>query len=304
MGIHLLTLRNRLKMYFIKNPHTKFILPAMTVMILLSVIPTIFLIIISMTNYELGWSFDRLDFVGFDNFVYLFSASDPDFYHSIYITMLFMIFATSIEMILGFCLSLLLNAFEFKLKPLIIGILIIPLTMTPSIAAQIWKLMLNTEYGVLNWFLVLFGFEKVVWLSPQLAFWSVLLVDVWQFTPFIILIVYAGLRSIPNEPYESASIDGASPIQSLWYITLPMIKKLLSLALLFRIIDAIKLFDTAFVLTQGGPGNATEFLSLHVYRLANAQNGLIGKAAAVAIVLVCITTFMSSMLLKQQKKDI
>ena len=174
--------------------------------------------------------------------------------------------------------------------------------MTPSIAAQMWKLMFNAEYGILNAILnTLFG-VKVAWLSSGMAFWSVLLVDLWQFTPFVTLICYAGLRSIAGEPYESAAIDGANRWQVLTRITLPMMRKLLYLAILLRAIDSLKLFDTAFVLTQGGPGNATEFLSLHVYRMANAQNGLIGRAAAIALVLLLITTVVSRVLIKKQRK--
>jgi multiple sugar transport system permease protein len=288
--------------YVKRNPHVKFIAPAMGVMILLSVVPTIFLIVVSFTNYNLGWVFSRAKFTGLANFIRLFSGADPDFWHSIWISGLFMVLATGTEMALGFGIASLLNSSEFSLKPLVVGIMIVPLAITPSIAAQMWKLMLNSEYGILNHILLsLFGI-KITWLSPALAFWSVLLVDIWMFTPFVTLIIYAGLRSMPAEPYESAAIDGASRFQMLRFITLPMMRKLLYLAILMRAIDSLKLFDTAFVLTQGGPGNATEFLSLHVYRLANAQNGLIGRAAAVALVLLAIVTAVSTCLIRQQRK--
>lgn len=214
-----------------------------------------------------------------------------------------MLLATAIEMLIGFAFASLLNASEFKLKPLVIGILIIPMAMTPTIAAQMWKLMFNAEYGILNIILTKLFDVKVVWLSAELAFWSILLVDIWQFTPFVTLICYAGLRSISTEPFESAKIDGANRWQILTQITLPMMRKLLFLAILLRAVDALKLFDTAFVLTQGGPGRATEFLSLHVYRMANAQNGLIGRAAAIALVLLAITTVVSRILIKQQRKE-
>jgi multiple sugar transport system permease protein len=290
--------------YFDANRHFKFIAPAMGVMVLLSIIPTIFLLIISFTNYQLGWDFGRARFTGIDNFLRLFLGHDPDFWHSVGISLALMFLATGIEMVLGFWVASLLNASEFKLKPLVIGIMIIPLAMTPSIAAQMWKLMLNAEYGILNHILGQLFNVKIIWLSQRMAFWSVLLVDLWQFTPFVALIIYAGLRSIPGEPYESAAIDGANRFQQLIYITLPMIRKLLFLAILMRAIDSLKLFDTAFVLTQGGPGNATELLSLHVYRLANAQNGLIGRAAAVALVLLVIVTVVSRYLIKQQRKGV
>lgn len=290
--------------YLKRNPHTKYIAPAMAAMVLLSIVPTIFLAVVSLTNYQLGWKFSRAKFVGLNNFIRLFSGADPDFWHSLWISLLFMVVATGIEMILGFLLAMLLNSSEFRLKPLVIGILIIPLAMTPSIAAQMWKLMLNAEYGIINYFLQLLFHTKVIWLSSDMAIWSVLLVDIWQFTPFVTLILYAGLRSVPDEPYESAAIDGASRLQTLFQITIPMMRKLIYLAMLMRAIDSLKLFDTAFVLTQGGPGNATEFLSLHVFRQANAQNGLIGRAAATALVLLAIVTVVSRFLIKKQRKEI
>ena len=221
--------KNPFVRYNQKNPHIKYIAPAMGAMFVLSILPTIFLVIISLTNYQLGWKFDNpnLKLVWFKNFIRLFSGADPDFWHSLIISIAFMLLATGIEMLLGFFLASLLNNSEFKLKPLVIGILIIPLAMTPSIAAQMWKLMFNGEYGIINYFLQnLFNF-KVTWLSKDMAFWSVLLVDIWQFTPFVTLIIYAGLRSMPHEPYESASIDGANKFQMLTKITIPMMRKLL-----------------------------------------------------------------------------
>ena len=275
----------------------------MVTMIVLSVVPTIFLTIISFTNYQLGWDFSKIEFVGIENFVRLFSGADRDFWHSVFISLAFMVLATAIELTLGFLIGLCLNSSEFKLKPLVIGIMIIPLVITPSIAAQMWKLMLNSEYGIVNHFLTaLFGL-KITWLSEKMAFWSILMVDVWQYTPFVTLIVYAGLRSVPDEPYESAAIDGATKIQELLYITIPMIKKLVYLTLLFRVIDCLKLFDIAYVLTQGGPGTATEFLSLHIFRMANAQNGLIGRAAAIALVLLVLTTCVSKFLISKMRKE-
>lgn len=285
-----------------ENQHIKYIAPAMSVMVLLSVVPTLFTIVIAFTNYRLGWDFARARFVWFQNFYRLFSGGDPDFWHSVWISVFFMVAATAVEMLLGFAIASLLNSCEFALKPFVIGIMIIPLAMTPSIAAQMWKLMLNAEYGVVNYILSSLFEIKVIWLSKDMAFWSVLMVDVWQFTPFVALIVYAGLRSMPTEPYESAAIDGASRFQVLRFVTLPMLRKLLFLCVLMRAIDSLKLFDTAFVLTQGGPGNATEFLSLHVFRLANAQNGLIGRAAAVALVLLVIVGVVSRYMIRQQRK--
>lgn len=289
--------------YLNRNPHVKYIAPAMTVLFLLSIVPTIFLLIISLTNYQLGWDFTRAKFVGLNNYARLFSGRDPDFWHAVQISLSFMALATSVEMIFGFAVAQMLNACEFKLKPLVVGILIIPLAMTPTIAGQMWKLMFNAEYGLINYALDALMGVRVTWLSSDMAFWSILLVDVWQFMPFIALILYAGLRSLPTEPYESAMIDGAGRARMLFCITLPLLKKLIFLALLLRAVDALKLFDTAFVLTQGGPGNATEFLSLHVYRMVNAQNGLLGRGAAVAVVLLVLVSAVSTLLIKLQRRE-
>jgi multiple sugar transport system permease protein len=276
----------------------------MGVVAVLSIVPTLFLLIISLTNYQLGWQFSRARFVGLQNFIRLFAGENTVFWHSLRISLAFMLLATGFELALGFWIASLLNNTEFKLKPVIVGIMIIPLAMTPSIAAQMWKLMLNAEYGIINYILQSLFSARVIWLSPQFAFWSVLLVDVWMYTPFVALIIYAGLRSLPAEPYESAAIDGASRLQMLCFITLPMMRNLLFLTVLLRAIDSLRLFDAAFVLTQGGPGNATEFLSLHIFRMANAQVGLIGRAAAVALVLLAIVSSISSLLIRQQRKGL
>lgn len=292
-----------LQRLFARNPHWKYIAPAMTVLFLLSIVPTLFLFGISFTNYQLGWKLDRAKFVDIRNYTRLFSGRDIDFWHAVEISLEFMVLATLIQLVLGFIIALMLNKYEFKLKPLLVGILIVPLAMTPAIAGQMWKLMFNAEYGLINYVLTALFNWKVTWLSSDMAFWSILIVDVWQFTPFVTLILYAGLRSLPTEPLEAAMIDGASPMRTIFHITIPMMKKLIFLALLLRAVDALKLFDTAFVLTQGGPGNATEFLSLHVYRLVNAQNGLLGRGAAVAVVLLIVVTVVSRLLIRLQQRE-
>lgn len=214
-----------------------------------------------------------------------------------------MFLATSLEAVFGFFVALLLNR-EFKFKSLIFACLLVPITITPSIVGQMWKLMYNAEYGVLNFFAEKLFAAKIVWLGPKLAFASTLLVDVWQWTPFMALIIYAGLRSVPSEPYEAALVDGANSIQSFRYVTLPLLRPLLTLAILFRSMDALKLFDVPFVLTQGGPGSATELLSLHVYRLGFAQTGWVGRASATAVVLLLLIIVFSQLLVRQLRKGV
>jgi multiple sugar transport system permease protein len=176
--------------------------------------------------------------------------------------------------------------------------------MTPSITGQLWKLMLNAEYGVVNYLLEKSFGWKVVWLSESNAFLSTVLVDVWQNTPFVALILYAGLKSLPVDPYEAAMMDGANRAQMLRHITLPLLKPMFLLAVVFRSMDALKLFDIPFSLTQGGPGSATEFLSLHVYRLGFAQTGWVGRASATAVVLLMLISIISMLLIKAFRKGV
>ncbi|MCB7319202.1 carbohydrate ABC transporter permease [Lacrimispora sp. 210928-DFI.3.58] len=292
-----------LKHSFKKKPYLPYIAPAMTIMTVLTVFPTIFLYVISVTNYQLGWDLSRVKFVWFNNYLRLFSGGDPDFWNAVYISLLFMVITTVIEMVFGFFIGKLLCDTEFKLKPVVFAILIVPIVMTPSIAGNIWKLMLNSEYGIINYFLNQLGIPNVAWLDADKAFTSVVLADVWQWTPFVALISYAGLCSLPSDQYEAARIDGGNAFQLFRYITLPSLRPLIFLTMIFRTIDSLKIYDMPFVLTQGGPGNSTEFLSLHIYRLANAQNGLIGRAAANAIVLMVISTCISKVLIHYQRKE-
>jgi len=289
-----------MRSYFEKRPHLVYVMPAMLILGLLTFIPTIFLYALSMTNYELGYP--DFQFVGLDNFVRLFTGGDPEFWHSAYISVAFMIIVTTIEMLLGFWLATLLDR-EFRLKPIVFACLIVPIAMTPSIAGQIWKLMLNAEYGVINYMLSRFG-GKVIWLSAENAFLSTVLVDVWQNTPFVALILYAGMRSLPSDPYEAAAIDGASRTQAFRLITLPLLLPIILLALIFRAIDSLKTFDIPYSLTQGGPGSATEFLSLHVYRLGFAQTGWIGRSAAVSVILLLLITVISMLLIRAYRKGV
>ncbi len=290
-------------LWFSRHPHWAYILPSVIVLALLTLLPAVFLYYVSITNYELGQIWTDHEVIGLKNFVRLFSGHDWEFWPSFRISLVFMLLATTLELVLGFLVALLLNR-DFRLKSLIFACLLVPITITPSIVGQMWKLMYNAEYGVLNYFINGVFHTKISWLGPELAFVSTLLVDVWQWTPFMALIIYAGLRSVPPEPYEAALVDGANSFQSFRFVTLPLLRPLLALAILFRSMDSLKLFDVPFVLTQGGPGSATELLSLHVYRLGFAQTGWVGRASATAVVLLLLITALSQLLVRQIRKGV
>lgn len=277
----------------------QFILPAVIILAVIVIVPTIFLWFISFTNYDLTQG-GNFELVGLLNYIRLLSGTDSDFWPSVRISLGLMIVTVFFEFVLGLGIAVLFNRKIFA-KRLWMSCLIVPLAITPSVVGLMWKLMLNSEYGVLNYLLQFLNL-KVNWLVYQNALLSIALVDIWQWTPFVALILYSGLQSLPIEPYESAVVDGANGWQIFSNLTLPLLKPMIVIALLLRSIDSLKIFDTIYVLTRGGPGNATETLSIHVYRLAFEHLGYIGRSSAVAILLLIITTALCTSFLKVMQK--
>jgi multiple sugar transport system permease protein len=174
----------------------------------------------------------------------------------------------------------------------------IEMLLTPVVVGVIWRFLFNYELGIINHFVTLLGFRKVEWLSkPALAMFSVVLVDVWQWTPYVVLVVSAGLDSLPLEPFESARIDGANVWQIFRYLTLPFLTPVLIIAATFRFIWAFRGFDHIYTLTQGGPGNATETLAMSVWRMAFSRMN-IGMGSAISMVMFLIMIVVSSILLR------
>lgn len=277
-----------------------FVLPSLLALIAIVIFPTIFLWYVSLTNYDLSMGWEQKSFVGLQNFSFLF-FEDKDFWHSLKISLLFAGITVSLEFILGLGIALLFHRRVWG-KRIWMSCLILPMVITPTIISLIWKLMLNTEYGVLNFILSQLGLGKVNWLGPREAFWSLILVDVWEWTPFVALILYAGLQALPQEPYEAAIVDGANSGQIFFYLTLPLLRPMIVIALLLRSIDALKMFDVVYGLTQGGPGNATELMSLHIYRLGFRHTNWIGRASANAVILLFLSTLLTTVLLRTLRR--
>lgn len=198
-------------------------------------------------------------FVGLSNFASV--LRDPQFWASVRVTAIFAVAATVLETVLGVGVALLLNRAS-RLGSIFEKVLILPLMIAPVIAATVWKLMFNPQFGVLNH---VFGLGSFDWLSKDTALWSSILVDVWIFTPFVAILVLAGIRSLPREPFEASEVDGAS----WWYmfrrLMLPMMWPYILVAVIFRFMDCLKVFDAVFVLTAGGPGLATRTLQIGAY---------------------------------------
>jgi multiple sugar transport system permease protein len=268
----------------------------MIVLFVIVIVPMVFLWYVSLTNYDLGKGWDQRHFAGLSNFLMLFKGEDRDFWPAVLTTLIFLACTVTLEFIIGLAVAMLFNR-TIAGKAVWMAFLIIPLTITPAVIGLMWKLMYNTEYGVLN-FLLNFINLKINWLGPRSALLSIIMVDVWQWTPFVALMLYAGLQAISTEPYESAVVDGASSLQIFRFITLPLLRPMIVVAVLLRSIDALRIFDTVYVLTKGGPGNITELLSLHIYRVGFEHTGWIGRSSAVAIVLLIMATIITTIFMR------
>jgi len=272
-----------------------FIGPAVIILFLIVIFPMVYSIGISLSEWNLmrggNWKF-----VGLRNYYYTF-FQDPDFYTSLKVTLEYVVVAVGLELLLGLGVALLLNR-PLKKIGIMRTILVIPTTMTPVVVGIIWRLLYNPELGVLNYFLELFGFQKLNWLGdPNLALPSVIMADIWEWTPFMALILLAGLQSLPKEPFEASIVDGASYLQLFRYITFPLLLPTLIIALLLRVMDAFKTFDLIFVLTKGGPGLSTELLSFYTYKYGFKFFHM-GRASALSYILFLILFVITQFFLK------
>ena len=187
--------------------------------------------------------------------------SDPQFWTSVRVTAVFAIVATVLETVLGVAVALLLNRAS-RVGSVFEKVLILPLMIAPVIAGTVWKLMFNPQFGVLNH---IFGLGSFDWLSKNMALWSSILVDAWIYTPFVAILVLAGMRSLPKEPFEASAVDGASWLYMFRRLMLPMMWPYILVAVIFRFMDCLKAFDLIYVLTAGGPGLATRTLQIGAY---------------------------------------
>jgi multiple sugar transport system permease protein len=262
--------------------------PAMVVLGALSLYPLLYLIKVSLTDAH-GLTlahYARL----FEDRLFAVAAAQ---------TLLYALTALTLEFFLGLALALLVDSLVHG-RALVRVSLLAPMLLPPVVAAVIWRLIYNPEFGVLNGMLRQFGIHtaNLTWTSGRTsAMLSVILVDVWQWTPFMFLLLTAGLQAIPSEPLEAARVDGAGYWRRLIDVILPLLKPTMLLALLLRSMDLLRIFDQIFILTQGGPGSATETVSLYIYRTAFRFSNF-GYAAAMSFVGLVITTLAARALMR------
>jgi multiple sugar transport system permease protein len=269
-------------------------LPAITILLIMVAYPTIFAVWTALHQYNpMLPEMDR--FVGLGNFQHAFS--DPIFRDTVVRTAVFVVVAVTAEFVLGFVLALAV----FYLIPygssLVRLALTMPMIMPPIAIGLIWRWLFDGQFGLINYGTGLLGLPPQIWLgNTTTAMGAVILVEVWQWMPFVFLCLYAGLASLPSDPIEAARVDGASPLQLLRYIVVPMMKPIILVVLLFRIIDCMRVFDIVFVLTEGGPSNGTVVYPFLVY-MQGFRYYNVGYAAALSWLLVIFVSLLAGTLI-------
>jgi multiple sugar transport system permease protein len=273
----------------------RFLAPALIAIGVVLVYPLAYVIRLGFFSYSIS---QGMRFVGFGNYVRI--LGDETFHISLKNTFLYTTGAVSIEMLLGFVLANILNR-QFPGRNLIRGLLMIPMLASPIVSGIMWRFMYNPDFGIINYFVKLLGLRPQVWTGdPRTALISVIIVDIWEFTPFVILLLLAGLQAIPNEQYEAAMVDGASSWQRLRYVTIPWLKPMILVVLLLRTMDSIKVFDQVYALTGGGPGISSLTTGVYAY-FTGFRSFRLGNAAAISWLLALITVVVSMLYIRSIK---
>ena len=273
-----------------------FALPALLVVLAVAVFPWGFTLWMSLFDWKIG---SAAHFIGLDNYIGL--ASDTRFLWSIVRTLVFTALAVGAPLVLGTLAALVFHE-RFPLRGFLRGAFTLPMMATPVAIALIWTMMFHPQQGVLNYLLSLVGISPSEWVySPTLAIPCLVLVDVWQWTPLVMLVVLGGLASLPTDPFEAAYLEGASRWQTFRHVTLPMLMPFVLVAAVIRMIDALKTFDTIYVITQGGPGTASETINLYLYLQAFSFYQ-VGKSSAVVVVFFALVIALALMLFWLRKR--
>lgn len=280
-----------------KKNFATFMLPSVVILTAVLALPLVYSLVVSFFDTNLKSS-GLGEFVGIGN--YTAALTDSYFRGSVGTTIIFTIGVVTFEFLVGLAIALLLNV-NVTGKSIYFSIIIIPMMITPVAVGLIWRLLLHSELGIVNYFLEMIGMSGQAWLAgSSLALKTVMFIDVWQNVPYMVLVILAGLVSLPAEPYEAARVDGASMWQRFRYLTMPMMSPTFMVVILMRAITALKTYDLIYVLTKGGPGVKTEVISYHIYQEA-FRNLEIGSASAMSYLLVLVIAPIAFIFIKITK---
>jgi multiple sugar transport system permease protein len=260
------------------------------------VFPWAFTLWMSVQDWKVG---QASSFVGLGNYTLLFA--DPRFLDAIAHTLYYTVLAVALPVVLGTLAALIFHQ-QFPWRGLVRTVFIMPMMATPVAVALVWTMMFHPQAGILNYLLTSIGLPPSMWVfASETVIPSLVIVEVWHWTPLVMLIVLGGLAALPTEPYESAHIDGASQWQMFRHITLPLVLPFIVVAVVIRTIDALKAFDTIYVISKGGPGTASETINIYLYLQAFAYYK-IGFASAVVVVFFVLIVILALLLLYMRQK--
>lgn len=268
--------------------------PALAVLLIMTIVPTIYLVYFSLRHENLLGPGSM--FVGLGNFYRV--LGDPDIAWNWLSTLLFVALAVGVELVLGLLFALMLSR-RLPETNLLTALFVLPLGVAPVVSALVFQVLLDPAYGWVDYYLQLWGVvdQPIDWLGDPVTAWiAVISLDVWQWTPFVALILLAGLQGVPPEPKEAAALDGANAFQTFRHITFPFLRPFIAIAVVLRAIEAFKTFGSIYVLTGGGPGSSTEVINLDLYRIA-LQNFDVGAASALGICFLIVLSVVMQQLL-------
>ena len=272
------------------------LLPALVVVLGLVMFPSLYMFNLSFRDYFLTNPNAGRPWVGLENYRRLFT--DSRFHDAALRTGIYTTISVGVSMVAGIALGKFISL-GFRGGNTLRTLLIVPLVTTPLVVGAAFRFMLDADFGVINYYLGVVGLPELQWLSdPMLALPMTALVDAWQWTPFVALIVAAGIETLPPEPFEAARIDRASRWQEMRYLTIPMLRPLLTIAFLIRFMDAFREFDKIFILTAGGPGTSSETLPIYLWRFSFSYFEM-GFAAAAGVTMLIAITLVSSVIVSR-----
>jgi multiple sugar transport system permease protein len=266
--------------------------PGLLALMLVVLFPVFFTLWTSVSDFTLLKPSNDA-FVGLAHYMAAFDSAE--FLHTLTVTLSFVVAVVTLEFLIGFSAALALDKAEHG-KTFYYVVLLFPLLMNPVVVGLIWRMFLHPTLGIVNYVLSLAGLGPVDWLgNPQNAFWTVILVDIWHQVSFMAILLLAGLSALPKEPYEAARLEGAGTIRCFFWLTLPLMRPVIVVTLLIRLIFAVKTYDIIYIMTRGGPGQATDLVSYFIYRQAFV--GLdISQASAMAVILLIAVLLLTAWL--------
>lgn len=271
------------------------LLPTIVLLAIITVYPTIFALNLALSDYNLARATETLKgYIGLENFREI--LHDPQFWNSLKITVVFTVVVVAIEFFLGLLIALALQG--FVTNRVVRTLILLPMIMAPIVVGLTWTYLYQSEFGLVTYILRalhLMSYRTAPLADVSTALPAIMVVDIWQWTPFLIMVLLAGLEALPTAPYEAAKIDKAPPLLVFRKITLPLLRPVILIVLVLRVMDAIRVFDIVYALTEGGPASATDVLSMFIYREAFYLWD-IGKASAISFILLYIIMIVSVVL--------